>query len=352
MLSRRVFAAAFGAGAWLAFGVGAACSESYADGTTAADAASEASATEDATGDESDAAVADTFVPPAPAFVELATGLGALGGISATDTTVYFTEPMSGAVRSVPIGGGPVSTVASKTPSAPGPIVAAGGYLVWADTSAPLVSSRTDLGGPGAPVEIATSTKDHVALAASADRVVLLSTSSVSLESRLEQRPLNLSTSTSLTTVAGVFDVAVGGTTVYWTAPGQISRGAIGATTDQVFAGGETGCESIAANAAGAYWTRPSDGLVRTQGSASLKAISLTTMEVSPSSIAVDDTDVYWLTGDGRLRRKTLGQELPPATLATGFKSAFAGTHVKAIALTTSYVVWLTTDGRVLRIAK
>lgn len=54
----------------------------------------------------------------------------------------------------------------------------------------------------------------------------------------------------------------------------------------------------------------------------------------------------------GTLRRKAIGQELPPATLAKGFASAFAGLHVKAIALTRQYVVWITTDGRVLRTDK
>jgi hypothetical protein len=232
-------------------------------------------------------------------------------------------------------------------------IAANGDNVFWADTILGELSSRPGAGG-ATPITVSTPTTHHVALAAAVDGIVLLSAGPPGLMGGLQQWAVSLATSQPAIGLSNPHDVTVAGTAIYWTESAQVSKGAIGASTSSVVASGETGCESIAANAAGAYWTRPNEGLVRSSVpvGGTVGASSLAEKEVLPSSIAADDTDVYWLTGDGRLRRKTIGQELPPATLAKGFASAFAGTHVKAIALTSMYVVWITTDGRVLRVAK
>jgi len=336
----------------VAVAAGAACSQSYAEGSKPADDAGAEASAEDAQVDaEVDAFVADNAVPPVPSFTELATGLVDLAGIAATETDVYFTEREPGNVRSVPIGGGAVATLATAS-GAPGPIAIAGGHLFWANVGGKQLSRRP-LVGAAVPLVASTSTTVPHALAAGADRIFVIALGPQGV-GEAQQYDFDFVAGPVVGGLSNPFDVAVDGSAAYWTesSTGRIGRGANGSALNDTVATGETGCEAIAANAAGAYWTRPSDGLVRAVSIQSFGVTSLAEKEVSPSSIAADDGDVYWLTGDGTVRRKRVGQELPPATIANGFKSAFAGTRVRALALTSKYVVWLTSDGRILRADK
>ena len=350
MLSRRLGAVILGAGAALAIAAGAACSHSYAEGAQADGAAPEASPTEDAPSEaaiDADAATGDAARNPT--FIELATGLTDLAGIAATETDVYFTELAPGNVSSVPIAGGGVSTIVTKT-GAPGPIVVAGGFVFWGDTGAAMLNRRALVDGSLTTTTLAPG-KNPRAMAASADRLVVTIPLGPS-GGEMQQYAFDFTAGAPVVGLANPFDVAVAGASIYWTesSGARIGIGAIGNATNQQLAMSETGCESIAANAAGVYWTRPDDGLVRTatlDGAAG--ATTLAAKELAPMSVTADETDVYWLTGDGLLRRKTLRQELPPATLAKGFSSTFIDKRVRAIALTSKYVVWITTDGRVLR---
>jgi hypothetical protein len=350
MFLRRFGAFAFGAGAALAIAAGAACSQSYAaSDTPPTDATPEASAGDAPVEAEIDADVADTFVPPVPAFTELATGLSELGGVAATETTVYFTEPTKGHVSSVPIAGGTITPIATAGGDVR-PIAVGGTFLFWANVSGAALQQLDLTSGQLSTYGVPAGRQPAV-LAAGTDRLVVAA--DATNDDELQQYTFVLSNGpASLSGSSAFTDVAVAGTDVYWTqsSAAQVTKGASGVLLNTPIATGETGCESIAANSAGAYWTRPTDGLVRTTSSNGNG--TLTSGEVAPSSIVADETDVYWLTGDGKLRRKTLGQELPPATLAKGFASAFAGKRVHAIALTNKYVVWITTDGRLLRVAK
>jgi hypothetical protein len=150
------------------------------------------------------------------------------------------------------------------------------------------------------------------------------------------------------------FDVAVQGSNVYWTesSGSRIGTVAIGQSNGTTLADGEADCQSIAADASGVYWARPDGGLVRAMRTDAAGATDLATGETHPFSLAADDSGVYWLTTDGKLRRKRVDQELPPVVLAAGFAATFTTGYVHAIALTSRYVVWLTSDGRVLRIGK
>ena len=354
MLSRRLGAVAFGACLFVAMATGAACSQSYAETVLADGAAPDASTTDDALGDAlGDGDVAESRdAKPVPTFTELATGFTDLAGVTATETDVYFTELGPGNVSSVPLAGGSVGAIATAT-GTPGPIVIAGGFLFWADTGAGKLVRRALTGGP---ITTATPTpgKSPRAIAATADRLVVAAVGGASV-GEIQQYDFAFSPGPSVAGVANPFDVALAGASIYWTesSGSRIGMGTIGGATNQELTLGEPGCESIAANAAGVYWTRPDDGLVRMISTMTgAGATTLAAMELAPMSVTVDDTDVYWLTGDGLLRRKTLGQELPPATLAKGFSSTFIDKRVRAIALTSQYVVWITTDGRVLRTTK
>jgi hypothetical protein len=350
MLFRRLGAVAFGAVATIAVASGAACSHSYAEDTSA-DATPDASAADDAQVEAAvDADTADTFVPKPPTFVELAKGRGALTGIAATEKAVYFIEATKSTVSTVPIEGGNV-TVAYTAAGVPNAFIAFGPLLFW--TTPDGVVGRFSLLDQLSSVQNRPLGTVPFALAAAADQLVVLERSPVPITGALQHYDFALSATAALSGLSDPYDVALGGGTIYWTeSTGRVAAGAFGASTNTEVSNAEPGCESIAGNAAGAVWTRPSDGLVRFYAVATASTGTLTAGESSPSSIAGDLTDVYWLTGDGKVRRKTIGQELPPATVASGFPSAWAGKHVRAIAVTSKYVVWITTDGRVLRADK
>lgn len=79
---------------------------------------------------------------------------------------------------------------------------------------------------------------------------------------------------------------------------------------------------------------------------------SLAAGQKTPISLAADTSGVYWMNaGDGTIRRSTR-DELPIYTVASGFNAAFTDLHVRAIALTSRYVVWITADEKVLRADK
>ena len=225
--------------------------------------------------------------------------------------------------------------------------------MFWSDTATGTITGR-----PLDTPQFVTTTlplgKSPIALAASNDRLVVLA-SSLLVGGEVQQYSFGLSAALVVSGLASPFDVAVAGTAIYWTesSSGRIGRGTIDVANSTRCRRRRDGLRVNRRQRRGGLldaaerWSR-----AHAVATGSVTGMSLAEKETSPSSIAADDTDVYWLTGDGKLRRKTIGQELPPATLASGFKAAFAGTHVRAIALTSKYVVWLTTDGRVLRIAK
>lgn len=348
MLFRRLGAVAFGAAAVVALAAGAACSHSYAEepsaDASAVDSGAAADATDEATTDAS-AADADGA---AKSFVELVTGRGALTGLAATEKYVYFTEATNSTVSTVPIEGGPVTTAftAAGVPSA---LVAQGPLLFWADKSGVVRASVTDS---------STSSRNTLApqvgaLAVVTDQLVVLSRTPPPALAAVEFFDLTLMPAGSVTLTGDAVDVAVSAAAVYWTETGgHVSTTNFGGVIGINLVSDEPGCEFIAANLSGAVWTRPNAGLVRFFAAPTATVGTLAALEKAPSSISGDGTDIYWLTGDGKVRRKTIGQELPPATVASGFPSAWAGTHVHALAVTSKYVVWITTDGRVLRTDK
>jgi hypothetical protein len=348
--SGAAFALAIGACAVLA---GAACSQSYAEDAKPDGATPDAAAADDAPVDADVAADAAADVAPKPTtFTELASGLMDLGGVAADETTVYVTERGPGNVKSLPIGGGAVATLSAST-GAPGPIVLADGFVFWGDVGALKLARMATAGGAISSTPTGTGKAPH-AIAAAADRIVVV-TVAAGGGGEVQQYLFDLTAGPVVSGLSNPFAVAVVGSDIYWTesSGSRIGKGSVGAAFNTTVSNGEPGCESITANAAAIYWTRD-DGSVQSAagGSGAAGVTALTTGEVGPLSVTADDTDVYWLTSNGTLRRKTIGQELPPATLAKDFASAFVDRRVRAIALTSKYVVWITTDGRVLRTDK
>lgn len=322
---------------------GAACSSSYAEATPAIAEmeASDAQDVGDALGpldEASDVGVASN------SFV-LASGFGALAGIAATETTVYFVDRGKG-IFSVPIAGAAPTQIFVQAGTAPSGIVLGGADLFWTD-AANLTLDR--LTAAGANTALALGGKTPLAVAAGAAGVVVVLVDAPG-NGDVQQFDFIPTAGAAAKGTAKPFDVAVHGSEIFWTEPaaGDVQTSQFGSDISTVLAHGESDCQSIAADAQGVYWANPTAGVVRYRSAASATTISLATSEKSPFSLAADESGVYWMTADGKIRRSTR-TELPLATLAQGFGGGFADGHVQAIALTSKYVVWITSGGKVLR---
>ena len=322
----------------------AACSsfESTTPDSAASDAAPETAPTNDAsatidTGDDGGLS-ADITV--------LAAGFTDLAGVVATDTTVYFIERTAGIVHAVPLTGGVPANVQTSA-GAPSSIAVGGTDLFWGDRVQGTLSRKPLAGGAAAT---ATPTPGLVpaAMVATSDRLVVVALGDADI-GEIHQYGLDFSTSPSIAGQNYPFDVAVAGFDVFWTESqaGKIWKAPLGTTVATEVATLENGCQSIAADTSGLYWSRPSDGMVRARLGTS-GTITLASAQKVPTSLAADASGVYWLTSDGKLRRSTRN-ELPLRTVAQGFSGGFTDPHIQALALTNDYVVWLTTDGKVLR---
>lgn len=302
--------------------------------------------TNDATvGDTGPVADGATVVP-----VEIANGYTDLEGLAVTDSTVFVIEHDAGRVFAIPIAGGPPAIVDS-TAGAPLGVAIANGYLYWSDFAGGTVKRRALAGGQTSGTTAIVG-KSPFAIAPASDRIVVLALGAGDV-GEVQQYPFDLATAgPSVGSLANPFDVAVYGGIIYWTesSSGRIGKGLTGTSDVVDFSLGETDCQSIAADATGVYWTRRSAGIVRMK--TALGLVDLSTQEMSPHSLVADGSFVYWLTGDGKLRRASHAPGSPVTTLTSGFQTAFMQMRVRALAHNAQYLVWITTDGRILRVAK
>lgn len=353
MLWNRYGAVALGACAGLVGAAGAACSKDYA--------AEPAPVIEQEAGVDAsvDASVADVAVEAAapdaaPKLVELANGLTGLAGIVADDTSAYVSTA-SGVVR-VPLAGGATTPLGMTAAAPTGPIALASGVLFWSTVDTKTII-RSDASGSTIttfPLPLGIVPSALAAVAGGTDRLSLLSKGVAGGPDSIHQYTFELVETAAFQASTPTGDLAVHEGSAYWTEPGPGKVSFIGpsAVGPVELAGAELGCDAIAADGAGVYWTRPGEGLVRAFTSTNGAIRDLSSTETAPSSIVADENGIYWLDANGTLRRKRVDQELPPATLASGFMSAWANTHVHALAVTTKYAVWITNDGRVLRADK
>src|SRR5262249_26364318 len=72
------------------------------------------------------------------------------------------------------------------------------------------------------------------------------------------------------------------------------------------YAAGEKDCRTLASNSDGVFWTRFGEGIVRMRDRSSLTT-DIASGELEPYGLAADGTGVYWLTGNGTLRRWSAG---------------------------------------------
>lgn len=282
--------------------------------------------------------------------LELARGLDNLSSVAVTETTVFVAERTLGRVRSIPIGGGPIDDVSTNAGSPTGLAVTATD-LFWCNYGGKEILRRPLAGGTIVPHS--TSTKGPFQIAIASDRLVTATLDGLQGAGEIQQYMFDFSAGPSIGIATGnPYDVAALGTGFYWTesATGRIARGETGANTNKdLVPSGESDCQSIAVDSAGVYWARPSNGLIRMVVTGNPSDVA--TNEAAPHSLAADGQALYWLTGDGQVRRSTHADR-SRTTLAKGYMTSFADGRAQALALTSKYVVWLTTDGRVMRVAK
>lgn len=309
-----------------------------------------------------DVGTADRATPDAPPGADgdtvLASGRVDLAGVLATESQVYFVERSSGAVYALPIDGGmPVKIAEAPELPKPSGLAVADDDVYWIDDAARKLAHRDADGGVNVTAIDVTENllvaRSIVATpGAAASKLIVAASDSDDLHgSVLQYGSVGASPKHLQDAVATLFDVAVMGTQIAWTAKatGSIWNGQLGSDAAAELVVGELACESIAVDAQGIYWARPGTGMIRTTiATVGAPVTSLAVGEANPFSLAADASGVYWLTEEGKLRRSTR-TELPLETISSGFASTFPDRRVQAIALTSKYVVWITSDGHVMR---
>jgi hypothetical protein len=343
----RSLLSALGSGAVLALAV--ACgSFAGSEAPTSTDAAPPPRADGGPTDDAATADAADGAVQPGVP-TELAQGLDDLAGVALTSTTVYLVEHAKGRVLSVPIAGGAQTTIDSSAGS-PLAVAVANDTLYWADYGGGRLR-RVPLAGGSILSARPTPGKNPFLITPASDRIVVVALG-VGDVGEVQQYQFDFLAGPSVGNLANPFDAAVYSGKIYWTesAPGRIGSGSIGAGDSADFVLGETDCQSIAADGSGVYWTRRSAGLVRRN--LPIGTVSLAAQEVRPHSLVTDGAAIYWLSGDGKVRRLAKAGSAQATTIAEGYALDFAQMRTRALAVNDGFIVWITTDGRVLRLAK
>lgn len=306
---------------------------------------------------------ADPDASPRTQARELASGFTDLTSVVASETTAYFVARAQGVIGQVALdGNGAVAQLYKASPlDSPSNTSLLGGSLYWVDRGNSLFGQLSIVAG-GPDVRSVANGVKPVAIAAGKGtggvRMVIAGHSgSGEGNGRLQQYKADSTLLLEIDgTYNGLFDVAVTGTHVWWTesGAGAVWEGTLDAQAASSPVSGETGCESIAADAQGVYWTRRSDGLVRMlPPEAPPVAITLAKSQMAPFSVTSDASGVYWLTSDGKLQRSNRqSSEVPPQTIAKGFSTSFPDMHIRGIALTSKFIVWITSDGKILRADK
>jgi len=141
---------------------------------------------------------------------------------------------------------------------------------------------------------------------------------------------------------ARAFDVALDGTSIYWTSQGaagtstgevrKISRIASGAAT--VLASGQPAPRGMAVDAVNVYWTNSGGDTVMMAPKAGGEPVVLAT-EQAARDMAVDDTHVYWTNTTGEVMKAPIDMSDDPTVLVDGP----AGPD--GIALDAAHVYWV-----------
>ncbi len=286
----------------------------------------------------------------------LASGYSQLRAIAANETDVVFIDQGGAGVLTVPILGGSVVTLSPG--GGPSSVAVANSRVFWTDVNDGTVASIA-INGVGGVMRTASSGTgaDKLAsvIAASPTTVFAMSANNGLATDEIRQYDLSLApiANSTLSNLQNPFAIASYGSKFYWTEGGPantVGSATAGSATRGPSISPEQDAEQVAADAAGVYWTVPSMGEVR--GSIGGAApITLVANEGELRALAADGTYVYWQTPGNELRRAGHVNNGTSSLFASGFV-AVTEPKVRGIAVTSEYVVWLTGDGKVLRLHK
>jgi hypothetical protein len=194
----------------------------------------------------------------------LATGQTEIVALTADESNVYWTTTY-GKIRQVPAGGGTITKLAENRGFPPS-IAAGGGSVFWVIDGSVM---SVPIGG-GTLTTLATGQDAAVSIGVDSENVYWINGSNIMKVGRAGGVAATIA---SGQIAAG--SIAVDGTSIYWTI------------------GDPPGFEPVSATEANAP-----GGIVRV-GVAGGTPVTLATAKSTPTSIAVDDTSVYWATSAG-----------------------------------------------------
>lgn len=318
-----------------------ACS-SYRGATDESDAgAPEGGAQHDGGSGDDSAVPVDASDGAAPTMTTLATGIGGAVSVAANDTTVFVAENDSGRISSIPIAGGTFSKIIQA--QAPVGLVVVGSTLFWADAVGKIGTSPLD--GSLVSFVYDNSSSAPTTLTSVPEGLVFFTKDERMTWIQPDGGPL-------MTYLVGSipFAAAARNDHVMWTQPGAnvVWDGTRANAQMMALSSEENDCQSIAANANGTYWSRPSDSLVRGRDQGGVH--DMATGQTGALSLTADDSGLYWLTSDGAVRRlKKPGDSVE--TLASGPPPNQDVIRLRPLAVSSQYVVWVA-GGTLYRVAK
>lgn len=316
----------------------------------------------------SQAGIICSFCRPEP--ITLASGIGPALCLTVDDANVYWGDEF-GDVKSVPTGGGAVTTLATgqgpvygityaySTISSPRPIFDLFEQLLWAGNApdamelVPKQSAPSAfVSGPQNPPAAVAVDSEHVYW--TSPSVGAPGSGAVMMDSLHGGTPTLLSAATYPTALA------VDATNVYWV---DLASGTL---TKKPLAGGPAvtlalvspyttslALDSAAVpgeNAVNAYWTETDTGSVKTVPVAGGATVTLASGSGTPYSVAADSTAIYWVNAEpvnGTVVKLSYG-ESTPITLASNQDDP------EFIALDSTNVYWVNFDtaGALMKFAK
>lgn len=315
--------------------------EAGADATTAGDTGGGEA------GDAGDASPSDARVDE-DATTVLAQGLTGLVGITVTDLGDVVVARKSGEIVRLPITGGDggATLVIDKQTSLSALASVTGPTIMFATSESPSGKiARVDLDGSNYAGKNADGTLTAVTKGNTGSILALRN------GGRIVRHQLDLGVVDVYPGLSPTDDIALSGNTLYWADAlnGVVWKGDAITPSSVQYVTGETSCNGVAVDPFGVYWVTSTAVRARplADGGGDKKTISAE----RAIAIAARDGTAYWITAGppSSLRKADLTDDVGPRqTLASGFPADFTPSQ-KPIALTSTYVVWITSDGRVLR---